>query len=199
MQIQFVDPRMVYGVSNKAAYICVYYKLTMRYRAARPRLHAREENTPIQALFAPALQIFLHSTRFCYPVCYPVGPVQQPAANYLLLLDRQKRRSEEMLLSRLPAKRHTSWRLFDRRPFDLCSGWVDWPSRVLAKESIDSIWNFVNTPWLRKRLAVVGSSPTYHRTLKVWRFSKNLGIWVWRYDQNCWVSRNKKPTQIWEH
>ena len=26
-------------------------------------------------------------------LCYPVSPVQQPAANYLLLLDRQKRRS----------------------------------------------------------------------------------------------------------
>ena len=93
MQIQVRRPRVAYADHQKTACLCSLLKLTMRYRAARPRLHAREESTPIQALFAPALKIFLHSARFCYPVCYPVGPVQQPAANYLVLLDRQKRRS----------------------------------------------------------------------------------------------------------
>ena len=55
MKIQFLDPRVAYGLSNKTACLCTLLKLTMRHRAARPRLHAPEESTPIQALFAPAL------------------------------------------------------------------------------------------------------------------------------------------------
>ena len=87
IQIQFLDPRVASGLSNKISSLCSSGSTScMRSVIGQHVLAftpAGEESTPIQALFAPALKIFLHSARFCYPVCYPVGPVQQPAANFL--------------------------------------------------------------------------------------------------------------------
>ena len=62
MQTQVRRPRVAYADHQKAACLCSLLKRTRRYRAARPRLSAAGESTPIQALFRKQQPVAHHDT-----------------------------------------------------------------------------------------------------------------------------------------
>jgi len=149
MQIQFLDPRMAYGLSNQAACLCTLLKLTRQCSAPSLSQPACQQSTPIQAFIASAFTIFLHPATFCYPVCYPVGALYTADGPFLKLLGRQKRQSRTcarrvpILVSRRPPKRNTSCRVFGRR-IDWCAlAWIDWHSRGLSVRVVSVATEFM--------------------------------------------------------
>ena len=62
MQIQVRRPRVACVEHQKTACLCSLSKLTLRYRATRPRLSAAKESTPIQALFRKQQPVAAFST-----------------------------------------------------------------------------------------------------------------------------------------